>query len=607
MASTNPLITGNQGLQSSARADFPDPFLDMASMVMPRSLLDTLNMCESIWLKNGTYRMAASRIVRYFITKVEFEEMDPKKREKLLDFLTNRFHVIEQLMLIGDDFLGYGNSFTSVVLPFRRFLICSECRLIRPIEHTDWQFKSWKFMARCSRCRRVTEHQRIDRRSTEEDRIRLKRWAPQELRLNYHPHSQDYEYYWRIPQDYQQRVREGNPFHVRYTPWELLEAIRHDQLFKFNDGVVYHMCEKTLAGVRTGGWGISRLLSNFSQAWYTQVLKRSNEALAQDYVVPFRVITPAAGTSSNKADPLLHMPMPSFVNKVLEMVSHHRQDPATYNVLPFALDYQTLGGEAKSLATPELINQAMDELLNGMGVPAELYRGTLEFQAMPTALRMFQQTWPQLVTQFNTWLDWMLEIVCTAQSWDKPEKVYLQPVTMADDIEKRQIWLQLAAANMISKGTAFSPWGVDAADETRKIFREQRDFNRIQQEFSEDEQNRMLTDQYLQGQMPSGAAGAVSGLPGGPAPMMGGGAAGAPAASAMPSGASITPQDMMGQAQELAMQLVSMPYEQRRTQLSSIKASNQALHALVKQQMETIRSQASSQGRMMLQQPQPGM
>lgn len=89
---------------------FPDPFLDMASLVMPESLLQILNMCEGIWLKNGTYRMAASRIVRYFITKVEFDSVSETERKRFTKFMDDPFDVTGNLMLLGDDFLAYGNS-----------------------------------------------------------------------------------------------------------------------------------------------------------------------------------------------------------------------------------------------------------------------------------------------------------------------------------------------------------------------------------------------------------------------------------------------------------------------------------------------------------------
>jgi len=590
--SDNPLLN-NVGLSSQANIDFPDPFLDMASLAMPRSLHDVLDMCEKIWLKNGTYRMAAQRIVRYFITNIEFERIDDEKRKELMAFLNTKLHVVEQLMLIGDDFLGYGNSFSSIVLPFRRFLRCPKCGQQRPIEKSNWKFQNWKFVGRCANCGEDVEYQRIDRRSAESDRIKVKRWAPQEFRLQWHPYSQDYRYFWRIPTYFSTEIKKGNPFFVEHTPWELIDTIKKNQIFKFNPGVIYHMREETLSGVRTGGWGVSRLLSNFAQAWYTQVLHRANEAIAQDYVVPFRTVTPGPRPGASQADPLINMNVPGFTQKVMNMIKEHRKDPASWHALPFPIAYQALGGEAKELVTPEMLDQGLDTLLNGIGIPAELYRGTLQFQAMPTALRLFQQTWPQLVAQLNGWLEWAIEIICTSQKWDQPEKVFLQPVTMADDIERRQIWLQLASANMISKKTAFSPWNINAPEEQRKIFEEQKLFDKLQSEFQEDTEQSQMNNDVMRGMQPGQQGGG----------MMGGGV------DPSQAGAAMTPQDLTAQAEEIAAQLLAIPSDKdRRTELVNIKHSNPTLHAQVKQMMTDMRGQAASQGQqMILQQQQQGM
>lgn len=569
---------------SSNSYQFPDPFLDMASLVMPRSLKNVLDMCEGIWLKNGTYRMAASRIVRYFVTSVEFEDIDESQRDTLMAFMNNRLRVTDQLSLLGDDFLAYGNSFSSIVLPFRRFLVCSKCKYERPIATAEsWSFKEFKFTSYCPRCRASTAHKHIDRRSTEEDKVCVKRWSPHELLINKHEWSGDYEYYWRIPADIADDIRKGVPFVIEHMPWEVIEAVQRDQLFKFNPGVIYHMREETLAGVNVRGWGVSRLLSNFAQAWYTQVLKRYNEALALDYVVPFRVLTPAA--RSKEGDPLLNMNVANFTSNVTRMLMQHRRDPASWHALPFPLEYQALGGEAKSLTTPELLDQGMDELLNSIGIPPQLYRGDLELQVLPTALRLFQATWPQLVSAYNGWLEWATTIICTAMSWDKPSKIAMQPVTMADDIEKRSMWMQLASSNLISKRTAFSPWGLNASDEQKRVFEEQKLFDEESIKYQEDMQQRMTTGQAVQG-MPGGA-------PTGGAPM-----GGMPAAGGMGGGpmTASTPQDLMSEADARAQQMLQMDPTSRRRQLIDIKNTNPTLHAMIKSRLEDMRNEAASVG-----------
>ena len=354
------------GPDTQNSTQWPDPFLDLASLCLPRSLRNVLDMCEGIWLKNGTYRMAASRINRYFITKLDYEGVDEEQRKKLDDFMNNKFKIVEQMSLVADDFMAYGNSFTSIVTPFRRFLICSSCFTEQPITTARWKFADFQFQAYCPKCEAWCHHRHLDRRSTEEAKITVKRWAPQQFRLLCHPYTQDFQYFWHIPPEVATEINRGTPFYIQYMPWEIIDAVKKKQMFKFDPGVVYHMREQTLAGVEMRGWGVSRLLSNFAQAWYTQVLKRYNEALALDYVVPFRVLTPAA--KAPNSDPLLSMNLQNFSAKALQMVRQHRQDPASWHVMPFPIEYQALGGEAKNLATPELMDQAMDEMLNAIGV-----------------------------------------------------------------------------------------------------------------------------------------------------------------------------------------------------------------------------------------------
>ena len=583
-----PLSTSLLAGSRSANGSFPDPYLDMASLIMPRNARDTLDLSERLWMRNGTYRMAAGRIVRYFITRVQFGKTDEESRKRMQSFMTNRLRVVENLSLIGDDFLAYGNSLTSIVVPFRRFLVCSACSSQVPIDTAEWSFENWKFRAFCHKCKATTPHTHDDRPERDESRIRVLRWPAQQFHILQHFYSQDTEYYWRIPETVRTELKRGCKFHVQHTPWEIIEAARDNKYFKFNPGVVYHMKEQTLAGVPTNGWGVSRMLATFAQSYYVQVLKRYNESMVSDYLSPMRVVTPDSGTGS--ADPAMVANLSAFKSKFLSMVKQHRKDPATWNFMPFPIKYQALGGEINPM-TADLINQAMDEQLNAIGIPAELYKGTLQLQVMPTALRLFQQTWPQLVSAFNGWLEWAAEASCTHMNWDKPDTVSLEPVTTADDIELRQTWLQLAASKLVSRRTAFAPWQLDPEDEQRKVFEEEASFTELQEEMANDMQQRQLSRQAAKGGGPP-PQGQVM------APGAGAGAGGAGAGTDSISTMGMTPEEMAGQAASMAAELVRIPSDaDRKQELRKIREQAPVLHSLVVASMARERSQAGAAGR----------
>lgn len=595
---------------------YPDPFLIHSNMLMPRTISEVMRWNESIWIHNGTYSRALKRVVAYFLTKVEVTNSSADERKKYEEFLNDTLNIINTMSLVGSDFMCYGNSFSSCIVPFKRLLQCTNhrCGFEKPIDDVKYSFSPGTntFKWSCECCKKECSTTRpTDRRISDESKLKIKRWSPHEIKIIHHPITDTNIYLWDPPKDIVQRIMSGDKFILKETPWEMVEAITKGKMFEFAEGIIFHMSEESLSGLRTNGWGMSQTLINFSQAYYVQMAKMYNEVLMQEYIIPCRVVSPAAGKTPQ--DPLLSTNVGSFNSKVIKMFNDHRRNPGGWHAMPFPIEYQSLGGEGMQMNTYEHIGLAMDELLNAAGVPAELYKGNLEYQALPGALRLFQATWPQLVAQFNSWLNWLMGTLSTVYNWDRA-KAKLQQVTLADDLEKRQFFMQLMAGNKLSAETALATMGVDAKDELGKIMDERKELAEAEAKFNEEmSQKQELQDifmaggQPMPGQAPPG--GAMGGMAGSPAagPSGGEGAAAAGDPSQMPGGAQsdpalnfssqgMTPEDMMGQAEQISTQLLRMPYEQRRTQMKQLKDSNKTLHSLVKAKMEDIRGQASSEG-----------
>ncbi len=629
---TFPLLNSGAQRLNRFQGAFPDPYLDYASTQMPRSIYDVLRWCEFVWITYGTYRMAARRVVRYFLTRIELTDASDDEKEKFETFLEEDLRIMEELATSGDNLMAYGNDFVSVYVPFRRYLRCPHCHIERPIGQIQYRWQQFKFLGTCSnpKCKHEVEFVRVDRRSLDQDKPKIVHWPAHEMRILYNQVSKKSVYLWEIPPLYKDMIKRGNTFYLESTPWEIIEAIKDDVLFRFHDEQIFHLKDEIISGVRHYGWGIPLIMGNFKQAWYIQVLKRYNEAIALDYIIPFRVITPAPG-SSREADPLLHMNLNTFYSRVMGMFRQHRRDPTSIHALPFGVNLQMLGADAKNLAPTDLIDKATDEFLNAQGVPAELYRGSLQWQAMPVALRLFERTWVSLVNGLNSQINWLFRRLSDLQNWENL-KGRLQPVTLADDLEKKQIQLQLAAGKQISQQTALAPFGINFRDEIKRMLEEeeysQEEMAKFQEDMAQKQELQQVMAQGAMGMGMPGAAGAMPGAPGVPPGQMGGPAPADPAqggdpaqagAAPMPmspsqqvmaassSGpAGTTPEDLAQQAEQLAYQLLSMPYEMRKSELLKIKKSNETLHAIVISKMEKIRQDAQTQGGYQVLQQQVG-
>lgn len=607
------------GNLSKLFGDFPDPFLDIASASMPHGHRSALQWAEYIWYSQGTYRIALQRIVSYFLTDVEFGDADASsdEKEKWETFFRGPFGLIPAVGTGLENRACYGNSFISVVRPFKRNLICPKCASFFPLKivynepEFSFAWSDYKFVATCPVCavgsgyRGAFNVRDIDE---PEDKIKLKHWNPHEMELLHDLYTDDVAYLWRIPEDYKNQVRKGNLFHLERVLMPVVEAIKRNQMFRFNNDVIHHMKEPTLAGARNRGWGFPRMMSNFRQIYYVQVLRRFNEALALDYVIPFRLLTPmprpGAGGGSTVMDPMMSFNMGDFSSQVRRMVRQRRRDPATWNVLPFPVQYQTLGGDAGKLAPRELMDQGQETLLNDIGTPVEMYKGTLQLQTAAPALRLFEALWSPLVHDANDLLSWLERQIGQMLNW-KSAQAKLKRVTIADDINKQMALLQLMASQQISGTTALKTLGINWTAEQRQMGQESQIQAKIQSK-TQDEMNQAgFAQSIAQGQPAPAQQGAGGGQGGGGGGQGSGGGSDQPQPppgpvsqylAGMSPNTPVQPQELMQAADTMAQGLLGLPETQKLQELRQLKQKNSVLHAIVRQRLDAIRKDARNQG-----------
>jgi hypothetical protein len=294
------------------------------------------------------------------------------------------------------------------------------------------------------------------------------------------------------------------------------------------------------------------------------------------------------------------------------MLRARRVDPARWNVLPFPVQYQALGGDATALAPTDLLNQSFDTLMKCIGMPVELMNGTLSFQAAPAALRLFEANWSHLPHCLNNFLRNLGQTLSRAQSWE-PVSIKLQRVTHADDLNRQMAKLQLMQGQMVSKTTGLKSVGLDYEEETKRMLEEERIYAEEQARMQKEmEQSQQMQDLSQQAQMMQGAgdpgASATGAPPGGappgaaPQPGMGGGSPVDAFLAQRQNSPNVprTPEDLQSQAQLLAQQILSLPEAQKDSELIKLKRTDPTTHALVSSIIDDIRQQARTQGGAMM-------
>jgi hypothetical protein len=624
---------------SGSYGNWGSPFLDMASLAMPDQNKNLLQWCEHIYDMQETYRMAQERIISYFNTDIEVESPDmtsnlgDDEKEKWRN-AADRMGLLNTVQEIDRDRACYGNGFATMMVPFKRLLVCPKCYAQFPLNEVykgrhdfdfDWQLPN--FIASCPACKTGSGYRGKwhvnDMPVDLEDNLKIKLWSPHEIEIVHDLYTDEAQYIWRIPEDYKKQVRSGHLWHLERASMQVLRAIQNNNLFMFHPDAMFHMREPVLSGRRNRGWGLSRILVNFRQIWYVQVLRRYNEAIGLDYIIPFRLITPeqrsGGGQSGLQAmtDPMKTVNMGNFQSELMRMLRQRQRDPAGWHFLPFPVKYQALGGDASQLAPKDLLDQAHETLLNGAGTPVELYRGSLQLQTAPVSLRLFEATWFHLVHDNNRFLRWAASQISQILSWEQVAMT-MRRVTHTDDFNKQMAVLQLMMGQAISQTTGLRGMGLDWDTEQRQIAEESRRQAELQAEVQEEMEQAAFGEQIAKGQAMPGGQGGQPGAPGAPMgdPMAAGGGGGVdpmtgqpgPVSSMVSGGnAPVTPTEMMQQAESIAMQMLGLPESQKDSELRLLKQKNEFMHSLVREKMDAIRNRARTAGGSMLLGQQPSM
>ncbi len=565
---------------------FDDPFLLPSSESMPDNLQTALDLCLFLYYLNPQYRQASSRVVRHFITDYDYPGDGSKdEKEDLDDYLHYTLQLPSFKADVGDEWACYGNAFCRVHFPFDRFLVDPRVHTEYALElfgnqaRFDWRNLVYEVPDPIKPGKRVKLRFR-DRKSMDVSRIKLRMVNPRYVTIQHNMISGSSRFTYRFEQDLITDVKRGRLYVVNEMPQAMLRAISKNQDFLFDPDSIYHFKAPTVSGVSNYGWGIPGTIANYRNIHQIQVYRKIDEAVGMDYMLPFRIFSPAQNMQGN--DLVNNILLTRWTHEVGKIIKNRRRDKYAMHALPFPVNYQEFGAQGKELTPKDLLEYQTGALLDGMGYPQELFKGTLQYVQMPTGLRLFENSFLFVYIGFNNLTQWVVRRVRSYLN-QPPMQVMLQRPSIADSLERKQFIFQLAAMGEISRETAYDTLGIDdAVAEMKKRMEEdaaiEREKARTQQELQRElETGSIQTQEDAEAQQGSSPS------------------------EGQQSGAGVTPMDIANDAKELASYWLSIPSDGDRSKaMQAVKAQNPDLYASAKQLMNDQRQQGSAQGRQMV-------
>lgn len=486
MAVAEEYTIGNKPYKN--RISYPNKYLELGSTYWPKNIKELIKLCRKFYYDSPILRNIVNKISEYpisdLIMKVsENSDKEQGVKEKYVQILDEQLRIKNFLLEVGINYTVNGNVIISVNQDFKRQFTCQACNSIVDGE-TFESFKVKKLKKKlvvhgnkcpkCSVSNAPLEIKDVPLKGPES--INIIFWNPMELDVEYNEWNGKKRFLYSIPKSLKNRFLTANgkkdKQFILTLPSIYIDAMEQNLAIELD---VYHFGTPELAQDKRG-LNIPIVVSVLKDFWYYQTVRRAQEAILSEHVVPFRSIFPQM---TGNFDPFTMMRMDKWKATVKDQVEKWKADPNHIMITPIPVGSQSVGGDAKYLLLTNELRLIEETIINGFGAPVELIKGGVSWSGSSVSLRVME----------NHFLSFRrdLELMINSFILPKVAKILKLPkatvrfsrLRMGDDQQFKQLMFQLVQSGFFSLETFLEELGFDSYGEKTRLEEEAGWFNGV--------------------------------------------------------------------------------------------------------------------------------
>lgn len=434
----------------------PNPWFTVANQFLPRNLHDVIRWARYITIQSPVTTEVIRKLATFPITEFLVETKNESTKKKYKEVFSS-FKLKQNLQDVGFDYYTIGNVFMSVYFPIHRMLTCPSCQTSYNAKKADFvKFHQYQFKGICPGCSYDGAFIRKDSRSLNVQDMNLIKWNPEHIAVNHNPITGESEYYYKIPNQIRNKIKQGDKLYINSVPWAFIEAVRYNQDFKFDNDSIFHL-RNVSTGAIVEGVSVPPLITLFGLVFYQATLRKANESIAGEHLAPLRVVFPQP--QSGNIDIGNGLNMKSFSSHMQDAIKKHKKDLNHFLVSPVAVGYQQIGGDGKNLLVAQEIQQAEESILLSLGVSRELLTGTTNWTSSTVGLRMLENTMRSYTSQLQELINWIMGKVASYINIEICN-VTMTPFKLTDDDNLKTILFQAAQNDQGSWSHFYETFGM---------------------------------------------------------------------------------------------------------------------------------------------------
>lgn len=455
---------------SSNIVGYPSPFFDVAHTYLPVTVKQLFRWCRYYFMTNPLINATVFKLAEYPVTDILVDHSNRDISSKWTEYIQDHLRYRALQIEIGLDFFCYGNAMLSLSYPFKKWLTCLHCRYSAPASkiRNHWILSNYNFRLKCPSCGQTSDAHAKDFFIRDARGIKVIRWNPEDVEITYNDVTGEYTYFYTIPSTVRNDILIGRKELVEATPQVYISALKEGKGIAFSKDNFFHMRRPSLATMDRG-WGTPLLLPVLKDVFYLQIMKKAQEQILLEHIVPLRFLFPQGG--SGTSDVFSTVNLVEWREHVASEIARWRWDQNYIPIMPLPIGNQTIGGDGRALLLTGEIQQWSEQIIMGMGVPREFLMGGMSYAGTNVSMRMLENAFIGYILRHKALLRWVVSEIGHFMGWPVPNTRF-KPFKMADDLQRKAYYAQLNQMGKVSDTTLLADADLDAIEEAGIIEKE---------------------------------------------------------------------------------------------------------------------------------------
>lgn len=472
------------------QGSYANPHSTIALQDIPIQLKQLFRLTRYYYCTDSLLRAILQKMAEYPITEVIVE--DPKNtnseatKEKWGRLLNTSLNIRMVMKAIKIDKFVFGNSFHYLYLPFVRYARCTSCesetplRALKKIAVANRRDKgrfTFNVTSICPKCSKNNQQRTFtieDRRSEASGDLKFIRLNPLRMKLEYNPSSGAKQWYWTPPAELRTQFMDNVRVITDTTEMAILEAVMDGKDMRMNPDKLWVAQSESVPGIWEG-WGFPPIFPALEDIYYYKILRRANEALAQEHVTPMRFLTPAA---TGDISPQRAMNLSDWQVQLRKELQKFKRDPNHIALSPVPVNVEQMGGNARVMMVAAEMEAAARVIAAAVGCPIEMIWGGLNYSGGSVSLRVLENHFINEREDDQRLLDFLMPRL--GRHYKLPSATArLSDFKMADDAQQTANKVNLLLQGFLSRKSVLPEMGHDPDTEFDHLMDEHKKLNAI--------------------------------------------------------------------------------------------------------------------------------